>query len=76
MDEERRMQGRRAIEISVNRDRDAIEHLSVFDIKSGECLLAAKSAQEFASLEYVIENFCILVINYKGGKYMTQFLKF
>lgn len=76
MDEYRRIQGRRAVKSTVNRDWDNIEHLSVFDIRSGECLFVAKSVSEFTSSDFVLENFCILVINYKGGRYKTQFLNF
>ncbi|MBK3519461.1 hypothetical protein [Carboxylicivirga marina] len=50
-----------------------IEHLNIFDLESGKCIVKAHSFDEFLASSNVISKMYLIVINYRGGKYITHF---
>jgi len=74
MENNRSVEGRQTVRAFIkNSEIQNIEHLSVFDMESGRCLLRASSFDEFLASTNLLSNLYLIVINYRGGSCITRF---
>jgi len=74
MENNRSVEGRQTVSAFFNNSEiQNIEHLSVFDMESGRCIVRASSFDEFLASTKVLSNLYLIVINYRGGNYITRF---
>lgn len=66
--------GRQAVKSLIKKSEvKNIEHLTVFDLDNGRCILTASSIDEILASSKVLSKLYLIVINYREGYCITHF---